>query len=322
MNPSVFNDNKSWRCPICFWDSAGHQFETVPYPTGENKTTKVPEKIVFCKQCGVGIAFPLWTEDQVDYFYNNGQYWQTSKTEIFSAKQYPVLYALSLSRWKLLEPFLKEMDKPLSVLDIGAGQGFFGMAATRAKNIRLASYTCVEKDNNVSTSLRRTWLSRFPHVPFEVKEDIASISGKFNCIIISQVLEHVVNPLKMLAIIKTKLMEEGLLFIDVPNQDYLFKKDVFPHLLFFNPSSMSYLLELCGIHIELIRTYGNDMVLSIMNYNNKSFKKQLFLKAVMKLRFIFPESVLLDFVTKYFEMNKENENGVWIRTIGRYQCAE
>jgi SAM-dependent methyltransferase len=282
----------------------------------ENK----PEFIVFCENCGVGIAAPLWTSEDLDEFYSKGKYWANSKIEILSPKKYPVAYALAVSRWKLIEPLLRE--KQISILDIGAGHGFLGIVAAKSKNLNLLKYVSIEKDRTLQESLRKTWSACFPNNILQIKDCVDHIDGKFDCIILSQVLEHLTDPKVLLRIVLAKLSKKGVLFIDVPNQDYLFKKDVFPHFLFFNISSLQYLMKDCGLMINSIDCYGNDMNSSPLNLKNTSRLYSLLTKIIMTTKVVIPERFILTFFSRYFEMNKQNNNGIWIRAICQNSHSE
>jgi SAM-dependent methyltransferase len=260
--------------------------------------------------------------DEIDKIYSEGEYWVNLKTEILLPKKYPVPYALAVSRWKIIEPMFAQLTKPISILDIGAGHGFLGLVAAKSKNLHLSTYVCVEKDKTLTESLRKTWSALPPKTNLQIEDNIDQVDGRFDCIILSHILEHLPDPKKMLQTVLKKLVKGGLLFVDVPNQDYLFKKDVFPHFLFFNISSLQRLLEDCGLKINLIDCYGNDMNRSAMNFRNSSKIRNLFVEIIMRAEQLIPERTILTFFTRYFEMNKINRNGLWIRAIGTYPLAE
>ena len=261
---------------------------------------------------------PVWGIDELEKFYSEGDYWGDSKTEMLLPKKYPVPYGLAVSRWGLIEPLFGESGKQISILDIGAGHGFLGMVAAKSKKVHLSNYVCVEKDKTLGESLKKTWSVYFSKSNLQIKDQTDQVEGKYNCIILSHILEHLYEPKKMLQIVLKKLAKRGVLFIDVPNQDYLFKEDVFPHLLFFNISSLQYLLKDCGLKINSIKCYGNDMNCSPMNFRNASKFRNLLVDIMMRTKVIIPESIILAFFNKYFEMDKRNINGIWIRAIGQF----
>lgn len=305
-------------CPICSGPFEKEKCRTVPYPAeSEEAFKKRPKSIIFCENCGIGIAAPAWDIEELEKFYCEGSYWKNPKVEILSPKKHPGPYALAVSRWELIEPLLERTAKPISILDVGAGYGFFGMAAVKNKNLRLSSYVCVEKDRTLIESLKKTWSVSFPKISLEIKEHIGQVDGTFDLIILSHILEHLTDPKTFLITVLAKLAKNGLLFIDVPNQDYLFKKDVFPHFLFFNKLSLQMLLKNYGLKIKLIDCYGTDMNRSQLNYRNVSILDKAFIKIIFGLSPIIPEKNFLSFFSWYLGTSEQNNKGTWVRAIAQ-----
>src|SRR4030066_2456463 len=226
-------------CPVCSLNLADTAGKTIPYPRGGSRKTGIePEFIIFCDNCGAGIATPVCSGEQLDKYYSDGSYWKKQKVEILSAKKYPVPYALAVSRWKLLEPLISDIVKKVSILDIGAGHGFYGMSAAKSEKIQLKKYTCVEKDKALVESSRKTWAKYFKQSILETTDNLDEVEGDYDVAVLSHVLEHQTEPQAFLRSVLVKLRKDGFVFIDVPNQDHLFKLDVFPHLIFFNMSNL------------------------------------------------------------------------------------
>ena len=91
-------------------------------------------------------------------------------------------------------------------------------------------------------------------------EDLV-ITERFDVIVMRHIVEHLADPVSVLAKVKNHLHENGLLVIIVPNIDcigrFIFDTKwtwVLPwHCNFFNPRSFSHLLERTGF--EIIRSY-------------------------------------------------------------------
>lgn len=87
----------------------------------------------------------------------------------------------------------------------------------------------------------------------------------FDLIILSHVLEHVVNPDLVIRGIRELLAEDGLLYIEVPN---LMKPDNtkcyfgFEHVNFFTPVSLLNLLQVSGFSLDGIATFDNGKDIS------------------------------------------------------------
>ena len=148
----------------------------------------MPEKIIFCGRCGLGIAEPMPSDEALDRLYGESCYWSKVKPVVLPRKQ-PVFLALARSRWSLIQSNLnKEMEKThgLKILDVGAGFGYLGIVAVNTIGVMLDEYAAVEPDSNVRIALQKAWpelgnqrqLSTFAKLEeVEGKYDIISLSG-------------------------------------------------------------------------------------------------------------------------------------------------
>ena len=301
-------------CPVCSEKFGAEESKSVPYQTEKFFTgAQRPRSICFCPKCGVGVGVPVLNDEKISELYSEGGYWGNSDFKIFLPKYNPGHYALAKARWSFVEPFLQK--KSISILDIGAGHGFFGIAALESRAIALKEYCAIEQDVIFQGSLKRTWGRHFPQVKLQVEESLEKITGKYDLIIFSHILEHLYHPKDMLKIAVEKLAEDGLLFIDLPNQDYIFKRDVFPHVLFFNISCLKQLFQKSELNIKSISCYGRDMDRSPMHYKNEKKTWKQVEKVVYKARYILPLTLSTAFFDWYLGGNKQNSNGTWIRAV-------
>ncbi|MBU2251078.1 MAG: hypothetical protein KKH25_02375, partial [Candidatus Omnitrophica bacterium] len=120
-------------CPVCSRSLEDSGFRTVKYPTdlSRNSFLSKPHSILFCSSCGVGVAFPKLSDEQLLEFYSQSGYWNNSRVEVLLPRKFPGHYALSTARWRIIKPVIKKITKAISMLDIGAGQGFLGMVAAK-----------------------------------------------------------------------------------------------------------------------------------------------------------------------------------------------
>ena len=115
----------------------------------------------------------------------------------------------------------------------------------------------------------------------------------------------------------SKLAKRGCVYIDVPNQDYRFKKNVFPHLLFFNRDCLKLLMQGCGIQVSAIGCYGNSMNASPLHFSKKMAVERILGQIISRFRILLTEKWLIAFFSRYFDMDRQNDQGVWIRAIGQ-----
>ena len=230
----------------------------MPYPS-KNALNNVPEKIIFCGRCCLGIAEPMPSDEALDHLYGESCYWSKVKSVVSPRKQ-PVFFALARSRWSLIQSNLnnrKEKPHGLRILDVGAGFGYLGIVAANSLGTALDEYVAVEPDPNVRSAIELAWPELGSNGKLSTFAELGQVKGEYDIIALSHVLEHVKYPLRMINDILSFLSNDGLLFIDVPNRDDLFKADVFPHLLFFSPQSLKFLMEQANFKIVDVDTWGN-----------------------------------------------------------------
>lgn len=131
------------------------------------------------------------------------------------------------------------------VLEIGPGPGYF------AKNWLAKHpghrYVAVESDASCFHSLKETGV------------EIINGTEELECVdvvVISHVLEHVTDPSGFLKNATRHLRRGGLLFIEVPCQDWKHKPLDEPHLLFFEKKPLQQLLEAIGFEKISVNYYG------------------------------------------------------------------
>lgn len=161
--------------------------------------------------------------------------------------------------------------KDLSLLDVGSGRGEF-LAAAKAEGVPRV----------VGLELSRSMIA-YAKAQFGVEvldkliEDFAlETTEKFDVIVLNAVLEHVYDPDAMIAACAKLLSPDGLLYIDIPNEDHLLarvgalvnfvrrRSDVFVlsptfppfHVFGFSRRSLRFLLAKHGLKITRLRVYA------------------------------------------------------------------
>ena len=148
---------------------------------------------------------------------------------------------------------------------------------------------------------------------FEIKK----FKKFFDLIITSHVIEHLSNPKMFLNKIKGSLKRNGLIFIEVPCNDYLFKPFDEPHLLFFDKKSIKKLTEdfellKISYHGKLISEIGSlkDLLISKLIRRMNSFKIPYYSAQNKELRKILKNNFLINVMVPH-KAHIENENPSW-----------
>lgn len=228
----------TFHCAACGADSASPAERPYPGAGGAGR----PTRILFCPSCGFGQADPLPTEAELAELYA-GAYWNQAEVKPVVRSDAPLAFLLAERRWASVAAQMAPPRPDLNVLDIGAGLGCLGLVA--AASLPQGRYVAVEPDAALAAGLRASWPAT--GCALAVHGDLSTVEGTFDVIALSHLLEHVAEPLHMIEQALPRLAPGGMLLIEVPNADWRFKTDVFPHLGFFDVRSLSALLSRAGL---------------------------------------------------------------------------
>ena len=288
----------------------------IDYPGYQGKVGR-PSQIKLCPDCGSGAAFPMLSDEEVERLYQDEAFWKESDAVKIVPRNFPLFFDLAKVRWKNIKPHLTapqaEDETPFSILDIGAGHGCFGLVASDYMKGRSWRYVAVEPDAIMRKSLEKSWEKNGGELL--TVETLEHLEETFDMVVLSHVCEHVTEPFLFLKGIYEKLNPGGIIFIDVPHQDYLFKEDPFPHLLFYTPVGLEKLLKRLGFDVKNRSVWGRSLKKSPMN-NNMSWYLYVSERIVCRLKKYLPESFYVRFYGWYFGSNVQTEDGVWLRAVG------
>lgn len=306
-------------CPGCRGDCSEEGFKKISYPSSKHgqRIKNYPQSIIFCPSCSLGFAYPLVPQEELDSYYSHGDYWQDDAVKILTPKNFPGHFASAQARWQFIRPYILEKfsDSSISILDIGAGHGFLGMVAASDQGVRVRSYNAIEADKPLRDSLIKTWEQKYPNVKLNAVARPEEVQGAHDLVVLSHILEHVIDPQAFLKTVSKHVAPRGFLFIDVPNQDYLFKKDIFPHLLFFNPSALKKLIQNAGLFLKSISCFGRDQKVSPINeFNHRNFAKY-FVDGIYRARKFLPSIIVTGLFGWHYGAGYANPKGTWIRVL-------
>ena len=227
-------------CPLC-----GAKSYTKKGPYRSESVEFAGKTIVECNNCKLISAYPLPSDEDLIRYYKS--YWDRQK-EGYSATM-PLFVAQAKSRYEFLKQYLKR-SKQLRVLDVGAGFGLINNFLKKGLGSKLFRYDVTEVDSMAIEYLKDNIM------PHEIYSDLKECRDKYDLIILSHIIEHFKDPLTFLTQQHGLIAQDGILFIEVPNQDYLHKKWHDPHLMFFSPATITQLAEKAGYKIIKIASCG------------------------------------------------------------------
>lgn len=283
-------------CIVC----SGKVSQELPYPYLSKTNPFKIEYIRQCSQCGFGQANPMPTGQMLEQFYSSGEYWHDSiQSLILHSNQ-------SAFRLNYLKRMMEEKGPwPLcKVLDVGAGLG------------TIAHYLPDEGTDYYYQDQDQSIFRQLPQrvgVKYHYLENLET-EIKFDFIFCNHVLEHTNNPQGFLQKLKGLLGANGIIYLEVPNADYRFKNDVFPHVLFFNDTALKTLLGNEGFEVLDFRIFGS------LSKNPQHIMNKIFCKLMglaHKAGFIKLSQSFYAILHGIFLNRDRSPDGIWLSALIR-----
>lgn len=296
-------------CPVCGGDS----FESVGRYCGtaspfNNKSSKLVE----CSACGLVHMSPLPKEIEIDDFYES--YWD-EETSVQSTNSNSLIGYKAQSNSRI--DFLLEQNISLenkSVLDFGAGQGFFE-EAIRKRDVKNCNYCAVEADLEMVETLKSRGINVAPKIDaFDDKQ--------FDVVVVFHVLEHLLDPNNVIEMLMKYIKPSGFLIIEVPNKDYVWKKNYQPHVVFFSRKSMAALFESFSLSYFAILSCGRSLDVLARERSFMKMQRHRVGKVMRALglrqQHTGNGSVKSEgFARNEFEMDEYGEERQWLRVVAQ-----
>lgn len=250
----------------------------------------IPTNICICKNCGLSFLSPRWTEERYLDFYAN-EYDKLYRPNVItqqykpSPKKDPYSYYPILKRLKDKNFISDDIKK---VLDIGSGSGQKLEIFKSLKQIE--QLFAIEPSKNCYDQLKARNIEVITN---DIDSDWSdNYNSSFDLIIMRHVLEHFMNPLKVLQKLRPTLSDDGIIYIAVPNSLILKNRQLLNsyfrvvHTYYFNIFTIENLVHKAGFEILDIQEgdniHGLELFLIIkpydkelpVKYNSEFFEKQ------------------------------------------------
>ncbi|PJE00529.1 MAG: methyltransferase type 12, partial [Leptospira sp.] len=229
-------------CPCC----KSNQIHKIREYNGKSENFK-DKSIVKCKNCGLVFAYPSLTDEELEIY--NSSYFLNAHG---GNSTHPIALAFHSAINKIRANHVLDYAKGSGikvkkVLEIGPGLGFI-LKYFQNKHPEV-EYSIIESDLENLSKLKKIAFSYYKDLDDAPKD-------YFDLVVVSHVLEHTNDPVAFTSKLIEKINRDGILFIEVPNEDYKFKNEDEPHLLFFNKFSMGKLLDQFSLKRVLITNHG------------------------------------------------------------------
>lgn len=207
--------------------------------------------VVQCNVCEMVFTDPMPTEDVLREY--NASYFMTAHGGIPQDIESQSFFSgIAGLRMKHVENYLYTNQLSVkNILEIGPGTGIF---AKKWLNTNLDNkYYAVETDTSCYMSLEETG------VIITKSKEVKKLGKEFDLVIMSHVLEHVPDPVGFLTSSTEFLKEDGVVFIEVPCNDWQHKPEDEPHLLFFHKKPMMQLMMSLGFKNIQLSYHGQTI---------------------------------------------------------------
>jgi SAM-dependent methyltransferase len=280
-------------CPVCGGALGG----AVAYPgaAGWRAAGFATAQIAFCASCGLGLADPLPSQSALDAFYSGGGYWHdlADGTTLAAHAQNQCRHRANRTRLALRKRL------PGRVLDVGAGEAWLGDV------LRAESYEFVEPDPRARERAAKRLGQRA-----KAFASLDEVGGGYELVFVNQVLEHVADPVAFLSGMAARLTVGGVLYLEVPNADYRFKADVFPHTLFFTADSLARVATRAGLHSLACESFGALP-------EHRPVAARLAGKAALRMGALLHAAPLTHAGDDLLFDYRERPDGIWLRWLGQ-----
>lgn len=232
-----------FKCIIC----KKSKYETVSKNTRDSK-----RKILKCKACNHVQIFPIMSKEETQNFYDSDKQLRTIMKKINFKEMEEKSKVDINNRYKLISKLINKKSK---ILEIGSGYGFF-LKFLKSKGYNVEGVEISEIRRSYS---KKKVNCKIHNIDFNENQMYGI--RKFDIIVMFQVLEHIVQPIKFLKNTKSILKKNGRLIVEVPNLDDIqlennpeYKKWFYQlaHISYYNPQKLKNVLKKAGfVNIEI-----------------------------------------------------------------------
>jgi len=229
-----------------------------------NKVKSVYSKkaynVLKCSKCNHFFTDPSFTQKEINDIYENN----------YSYDAHSLIKKEKIMRAKNYAGFIASLPKIKSALEVGCMHGLL-LAELKKNGLKVAG---VELDPEAVKYCKNLGLEV---TQSSIENHLKKAGSKHDVIIMSHVIEHIVDPEKQLSNLNKRMAEDGRLVLITPNSMALTRKifgrywgywQVPVHINHFNEQSMVELLKRSGFRLEEVRYYGGDSLFFLSSLAN------------------------------------------------------
>lgn len=220
-------------------------YKNLKQVTSDCKPCAYRVRLCTCEVCSCTQARcdQIWQQSVQSIYHDYTLYYQGEGQEpkVFDSK---VGHTLSRSEW-LLECIGKQIKLSQSgrMLDFGYGNGYF----LKAFRLNYPDWKLSGVEYDITNRAR---VKDLPGVELFCTSSFSSLSISFHFISLIHVLEHIKNPISFLKEIRSKLLPDGLLFIELPSyENNPFELLMVDHAAHFSLENIEWVLNQAGFSV-------------------------------------------------------------------------
>jgi len=163
--------------------------------------------VIDCQTCGLRHIDPLWSEDELQKFYD-GEFYESERSDYFARAEEDREWWML--RYRHYFELLEAHAPGRRILDIGSGPGCF-LEAGRTRGWQVLGF----EPSRLACDYARALGLEVEHGFFCARD--ARPHGPFDAVSLSMVLEHVRDPIGLIEEARSLLVPGGLLLLISPN---------------------------------------------------------------------------------------------------------
>jgi 2-polyprenyl-3-methyl-5-hydroxy-6-metoxy-1,4-benzoquinol methylase len=215
--------------------------------------------VVVCQNCGLVFINPQHDDRDYDRFYKIFNYKKEKKA--ISREEILARYTFKKIPLKFLVDFMQSghfLETRPRILDIGCG---FGMVIYFMNDFGLKAEGLEQSVDAVEYAQKKLGLKVHPGSIFS--HDL--LSGHYDVVFSTAVMEHLTNPLAALGQMRKLLKPDGLLFVNTPDfKGMVLREGIgryfkFVHTFYYTNVTLSSLIQLAGF--EIVKTWQMPPIL-------------------------------------------------------------
>jgi 2-polyprenyl-3-methyl-5-hydroxy-6-metoxy-1,4-benzoquinol methylase len=264
-------------CAICDSTEVSHVFDKFNLPVSR------------CVRCGLVFATPRIAREEICKRYSPSYFWDEYLPSLGVVNQQFDLAAFDQRHAEMLGLIARRVPPPGRMIEVGTGAGFFLKAAERAG---WSCYGIEMSKDGVEFARNRLGLD----VHQRTAEESRYPDGAADAAVMFEVVEHLVDPRRVLESVWRALRPGGVLTMSTPNFNAFSRRMLGPqwtvispieHLYYFTESTLSRLLRRIGFtDVTFARQFRGFGVMSPESTHSiGSFRSRLYQGVVKRCGF-------------------------------------